>query len=77
MQDQGCGYMAYFDDILIYSRTEKEHLEMLDNVFKQFLTAGTKIKLSKCPFFKEQVHYLGHLVSGTSILPLPNKLKPS
>ena len=34
-QGQGCGYMACLDDILIYSRTEKEHLEMLDNAFKQ------------------------------------------
>ena len=74
--------MAYLDDILIYSRTEKEHLEMLDKAFKHLLKAGLKIKLSKCSFFKEQMHYLGHLVSGSSFLPLadkieaPMKLKP-
>ena len=33
-QSQGSGYSAYLQDILIYSKTEKEHLEMLDNAFK-------------------------------------------
>ena len=60
--------MTYLEDILIYSRTEKEHLETL-------LIARLKIKLSKCLFFKEQIHYLGHLVSGTSILPLADKIE--
>ena len=61
---------------------EKEHLEMLNNVFECLCKAGLKIKPSKCSFFKEQIHYLGHLVSGASILPLtdkieaPMKLKP-
>ena len=67
--------MAYLDDILILSRTEKEHLEMLKNALNQLVTAGLKIILSKCSFFKEQIHYLGHLVSGTSILLLPDKIK--
>ena len=49
---------------------------MLDSAFNQLLTAGLKIKLSKCSFFTEQIHYLGHCVSGTSILPLANKIKP-
>ena len=75
MQGQGCGYMAYLDDILIYRRTEKKHLEMLDNAFIQLLTAGLKIKLSKCSLFKEQIHSLGHVVSGTSILPLADKIE--
>ena len=56
MQHQGCGYMAYFDDILIYIRREKEYLEMLDNTFKHLLKAGLKIKLSKYSFFKEQIY---------------------
>ena len=36
---------------------------MLDKAFKCLLKAGLKMKLSKCSFFKEQIHYLGHLVS--------------
>ena len=43
---------------------------MISKVFECLQKAGLKIKLSKCSFFKEQIHYLGHLVSGTSILPL-------
>ena len=68
-------YMAYLDDILIYSKTEKEHFEMLDNAFKYFLKARHKIKLSKCSLFKEQIHYLGHLLCGTLILPLADKIE--
>ena len=75
MQGQGCGYMAYFNDILIYSRTEKGHHEILDNGFKHLLKAWLKIKLSKCSFFKEQIHYLSHLVSGLSILQLYYKIE--
>ena len=72
-QGQGSAYLAYLDDILIYSKTEKEHLLMIEKAFRCLLNAGLKIKLNKCLFFKEQIHYLGHLVSGTSILPLAYK----
>ena len=64
---QGLGNLACLDDILIYSKREKEHLEMYNNAFEHLSKAGLKIKLSKCSFFKDQIHYLGHLVSGTSI----------
>ena len=74
-QGQGSGYLAYLDDILIYSRIEKEHLQILDKAFKFLPKARLKIKPSKCSFFKEQIHYLGHLVSGTSILPLADKIE--
>ena len=53
-QDQGSGYLAYIDDILIYSRTEKEYLQMLDKPFKCLLKAGLKIKLRKCSFLKKK-----------------------
>ena len=52
MQGQGSGYLAYLDDLLIYSRAEKEHLQMLDKTFKHLLKARLKIKLSKCSFLK-------------------------
>ena len=70
---QGSGCVAYLDDILIYSKTQKEHLDMINNVFESLHKAGLKIKLSKCSFLKEQIHYLGHLVIGNSILLLMDK----
>ena len=54
---------------------EEEHLGMISNAFESLHKAGLKIKLSKASFFKEQIHYLGHLDSGTSILPLLDKIE--
>ena len=71
----GSGYLAYVDDILIYSKMEKEHLDMINNTFECLQKASPKIKLSKCSFFKEQIHYLGHLVSRNALLPLMDKIK--
>ena len=65
----------YLNDILIYSKTEDEYLDIIKNAFEFLPKAGLKIKLSKCSFFKEKIHYLGHLVSGTSILPLVDKIE--
>ena len=73
-KSQGSGYLAYLDNILIYSKTETDHLEMLNSAFECLSKACPKIKLGKCSF-KEQIHYLGHLVSGISILPLSDKIK--
>ena len=47
-KSQGSGYLAYLNNILIYSKTEKEHLEMLNNAFEYLSIAGLKIKLNKC-----------------------------
>ena len=74
-KSEDSGYLAYLDDILIYSKTKQEHQEMLNNAFEHLCKTGLKIKLSKCSFFKEQIHYLDHLVRGASILPLTNKIE--
>ena len=64
--------MGYLDDIIIYSRSEKEHLE---EIFTRLKAAGLKLKLEKCCFFKKHIQYLGHLISADGIQPLPAKLK--
>ena len=51
--------MGYLDDIIIYSRSEKEHLEHLEEKFIRLKTAGLKLKLEKCRFFKKHIQYLG------------------
>ena len=63
------------DDIIIFSRTWEEHLEHLEEVFKQLKHADLKTKCSKCKFFKFEVHYLGYLVSVDGVHPSPEKLE--
>ena len=66
---------TYLDDVLIFSESCEEHLQHLNTVFNRFKTAGLKIKLSKCQFFKTQLHYLGHKISADGLEPLPDKLE--
>ena len=67
--------MGYLDDIIIYSRSEKEHLEYFEEIFGRLKAAGLKLKLEKCCFFKKHIQNLGHLISSEGIQPLPEKLE--
>ena len=73
---KGCNFaMGYLDDIIIYSRSEKEHLEHLEEIFTRLKAAGLKLKLEKCCFFKKHIQYLRHLISADGIQSLPEKLE--
>ena len=73
---KGCNFaMGYLDNIIIYSRSEKEHLKHLEEIFIRLKAAGLKLKLEKCCFFKRHIQYLGHLILADGIQPLPEKLK--
>ena len=67
--------LNYLDDIIIISKTWKEHLEHLKEVFKALQEADLKIKQSKCGFFKLKVHYLGYPVGVDGVETLPEKLE--
>ena len=74
---QGCSKFAigYLDNIIIFSRTEKEHLEHLEKIFRKLREYGLKMKREKCNFFKKHLQYLGHLVLEEGFEPLPEKIK--
>ena len=55
--------MGYLDDIIIFSKTEEEHLQHLEEIFVRLRKFGLKMKHEKCSFFKKHIQYLGHLVS--------------
>ena len=67
--------MGYLDDIIIFSQTEEDHLDQLENIFLRLEHFGLKMKREKCAFFKQHIQYLGHLISEEGIKPLPEKLQ--
>ena len=67
--------LIYLDDVIIYSKTEDEHLVRLRTVLERFMENGLKLKLSKCNFFHMEINYLGHKVSAAGMEPGTEDLK--
>ena len=44
--------IIYLDDIIVFSKMPKEHVERLRGVFNKLVQAGLKLKPKKCEFFK-------------------------
>ena len=61
--------MIYLDDIIVFGRTEEEHLEHLCIMFERFREFKLKLKPSKCSFFLLEIMHLAHHVSWWGILP--------
>ena len=66
---------GYLDDILIYSPDVPTHLVHMRQLFQRLRQADLKLNREKCNFFKSHIQYLGHLISGEGIKPLPEKLE--
>ncbi|XP_050917693.1 uncharacterized protein LOC127133410 isoform X1 [Lathyrus oleraceus] len=66
--------IVFFDDILVYSSSIKDHLNHLDLVLQCLLTNSFFVKLSKCLFCQESIDYLGHIVSSKGVHADPTKL---
>ena len=67
--------IIYLDDIIIFSKTPKEHLHQLRLVFQKISEAGLKLKPSKCEFLRNRLEYLGHIMSEKGIETNPRKIQ--
>ena len=65
----------YLDDVIIFSRTEEEHLERMRVVFDHLRKHGLKLKPSKCDMFKTEINYLAHHVRKWGVLPSKKNLE--
>ncbi|UYV63206.1 K02A2.6-like [Cordylochernes scorpioides] len=69
------GVCNYQDDILIYSSTFKDHIELMKKIFDELKENNMKLKLKKCSFAKQEIRYLGHIIGHNKIKPDPEKTK--
>ena len=67
--------LIYLDDVIIFSKTEEEHLERMRVVFDRLHEHGLKLKPSKCDMFKTEINYLAHHVSKKGVLPSKKNLE--
>ena len=59
--------VVYLDDILVYRKTEEEHLEHLKEVFETLRTQKLYWKIEKCSFLVDKVILLGFVVSKDGV----------
>ena len=67
--------ITYFDDILAYSKgaDARTHLDHLAQIFNRLQKAGIKLSAKKTLLCREELLYLGHIVSSKGIRPDPAK----
>ncbi|GJZ06175.1 putative reverse transcriptase domain-containing protein [Tanacetum coccineum] len=56
--------IIFIDDILIYSKSEEEHIEHLKLILKLLKKEELYAKFSKCDFWLPKVQFLGHVIDS-------------
>ena len=69
--------IMYLNDIIVFSKTPEEHLARLQAIFEKLMKAELKLKPSKYEFFKQELTYLGHVVSKMVYKLIPRRLRQS
>ena len=69
------GVYVYIDDIIIYSRTEAEHIELIDWVLSRLQKEGYFAHPGKCQFLKSEVNFLGHVVNRAGVSMQKHKIE--
>ncbi|GKB47518.1 putative reverse transcriptase domain-containing protein, partial [Tanacetum coccineum] len=67
--------IVFIDDILIYSRMKEEHEVHLKLVLELLRKEKLYAKFSKCEFWLQEVHFLGHVVNQSGIHVDPSKIE--
>ncbi|GJW15961.1 putative reverse transcriptase domain-containing protein [Tanacetum coccineum] len=66
--------IVFINDILIYSKTKEDHEVHLKLVLELLKKERLYAKFSKCEFWLQEVHFIGHVVNHNSIHVDPSKV---
>ena len=67
--------IVFIDDILVYSKSKKEHEEHLRMVLEMLREKKLYAKFSKCEFWLDSVSFLGHVVSKDGVMVDSSKIE--
>lgn len=67
--------LVFFDDILVYSSSEEQHLTHLQEVLTILLKHQLFPRRSKCSFAQTQIDYLGHVITQNGVGVDPQKIQ--
>ena len=67
--------IVFIDDILVYSKSKKEHEEHLRMVLEMLREKKFYAKFSKCEFWLDSVSFLGHVVSKDGVMVDPSMIE--
>lgn len=67
--------ILYLDDIMIFSKTKEENMFHIRHVLQRFKEENLLINLKMCSFMKEEITYLGFMISDNDLKMDPKKGK--
>ena len=67
--------ILYLDDLLIFSTSFEDHLEHLSKVLRRLRQHGIKLRPEKCDILKQEVKYLGFIVTPEGYKVDPDNVK--
>jgi hypothetical protein len=69
------GILVYLDDIVIFSQTEEQHMEILKKVLDRLRQHKLQCRFDKCTFATTEVEYLGFMLSHQGVRMNPDKVQ--
>jgi hypothetical protein len=67
--------ICYFDDILTFSKIEKDHETHVQMVLQKLRDAGLYAKLENCVFHQLQMEFLDYIISEEGLSMDPKKIQ--
>ena len=64
----------FIDDILVHTKTWKQHIDTLDDLFQRLQMCGVTARPTKCFVGFRKLEYLGHIIGQGRLSPTPEKL---